>query len=628
MVPTLAASLVICLAGLAAYSNSFAGPFIFDGVESIPNNPHIRSIWPLSEAMKAPPQETVSGRPILSLSLALTYAVCGEEVWGYHATNLAIHILAGLTVFAIVGRTLKSKLLKDRFHSTADLLAAVCAVLWVVHPLNTQAVTYMIQRAESLMALLYLLTLYFAIRSFLARRAVPWQIAAVFCCALGMGTKEVMVTAPLVVLLYDRAFVAGSFKKAFRCHWLLYAGLAATWLLLAAIVHSSPRGQSAGFGLEAISPVDYAKTQCQVILHYLRLALWPAGQSFDYTGWLIPAGLWGVYIPAAMIVGLVGLTAIALVFRPAIGFVGAWFFLILGPTSSFMPLADVAFEHRMYMPLAAVTVGFVITLYLLGGAIVSRLAFGNKLPALLGVFAAGIIAVALGIATHRRNEDYASELAIWRDTVEKRPDNNRAHNNLALALVASGRGDQALMHYDIAIALRGDDASTYVNRGVCYAGLGKYDKALEDFNENISLNRSRLEKFVGADLPANMRKKYASAYNNRGIIHKNKGNLALAFADYNMALDIKPDYVEALYNRAVAYQMVGQFDKSLSDLNLAISIAPGKAALYGARGATYWHKQQNDLAIRDMDKAVGLAPEDQTLRTNRQIILRAMAQQE
>src|ERR1035438_6675615 len=238
--PWVAAGL-IALAVLAAYANSFSGAFVLDDASSIAGNPTIRHLWPLGGPLSPPHGRglTVDGRPILNISLAINYALSGIHPWSYHALNLLIHGLAGLTLFGVVRRTL------DRLGMPADsaLLALCAAFLWTLHPLQTESVTYVIQRAESLMGLFYLLTLYCFIRyadrtprsdaSSNAGKTAPvlWAVFSVLACLLGMATKEVMVTAPVMVFLYDRTFFSGSFAQAWRRHRRLYAGLACTWLL-------------------------------------------------------------------------------------------------------------------------------------------------------------------------------------------------------------------------------------------------------------------------------------------------------------------------------------------------------------------------------------------------------------
>mgnify|MGYP001599237801 CR=1 FL=1 len=228
------AGLVIAVAALAAYANTFHAPLTFDDIPSITDNPSILQVWPPGKALSPPGGWgfSVSGRPLLNYSLAVNYAISGFEVWSYHVLNLLIHILAGLTLYGLVWRTLRRPPLADRFGSQARSLALVIAGVWTLHPLQTEAVTYIIQRAESLMGLFFLLTLYGFVRSVDSPRPARWRVVAVAACLLGVGTKEITALAPVLVFLYDRTFVSGSFAGAWRKHRGRYLSLVATWLPL------------------------------------------------------------------------------------------------------------------------------------------------------------------------------------------------------------------------------------------------------------------------------------------------------------------------------------------------------------------------------------------------------------
>jgi hypothetical protein len=291
--PLLAAALIVA-ALVAAYANSFRGPFVFDDVEAIVENETIRSLA-APGAVLSPPfadGQTVGGRPLVNLTLALNYAAGGLNPTGYHVVNLAIHLSAALVLFALIRRTLLIPPPSEVRPPPSGALpfAAAVALLWGLHPLQTESVTYVIQRAESLMGLLYLLTLYCFVRgverpSFAGpsegKKTGIWMGLSVGACFLGMATKEVMVSAPVLVLLYDRAFVSGTIAAAWRRRRLYYASLAATWVLLGALVLSTKdRGGSMGLGL-SVSLGDYLLTQGPAILHYLRLVVWPQPLVFD-----------------------------------------------------------------------------------------------------------------------------------------------------------------------------------------------------------------------------------------------------------------------------------------------------------------------------------------------------------
>ncbi len=242
--------------------------------------------------------------------------------------------------------------------------------MWVVHPLQTAAVTYVVQRVESLMGLFYLLTLYCAIRAGEGSRAGWWAAAAVASCAAGMATKESMVTAPVLVALWDWLFGSRPDGQPSRVRWGLIGSLAATWVLLGYLVSQQFRGPS--INLAPATIWLYARTQAEVIVHYLRLAFFPAPLVFLYDWPLTPAPLWMAW-QAALLIALAALTVAGIVKRHPASFLGAWFFLILAPSSSVLPIvSEVAAEHRMYLPLAAVVAAIVMGAHLAGMRLMGR----------------------------------------------------------------------------------------------------------------------------------------------------------------------------------------------------------------------------------------------------------------
>ena len=335
---------LVVLAGLAAYSNSFTGVFIFDDERVIVDNDAIRSLWPVG------PLLTDASRPVATLTLAVNYFFGELDVFGYHLVNLAIHLMAGLVLFGLVRRTL---MLVPRYSTqrmVPDGLAFAVSIIWLVHPLGTESVTYIVQRSESLMSLFYLLCLYSVLRGSGAERSWPWYVAATMACWLGMGTKQVMVTAPLVVLLYDRVFLATSWKEILRRRWAVYVSFAPAlvWLVASTFLTTTRTERvSAGFGMLQISSLDYLGTQGGVILHYLRLAFWPDRLCLDYA-WPVAERPLAILLPGAVVAVLVVASIVALRSHPRLGFLGLSFFLILAPTSSIMPINELAFEHRMW----------------------------------------------------------------------------------------------------------------------------------------------------------------------------------------------------------------------------------------------------------------------------------------
>jgi tetratricopeptide (TPR) repeat protein len=543
---------VLVVLGAAAYANALKTPFVFDDDGSIAENPSIRRLWPLSEVLFGGTYATVVGRPVLNLSLAVNYALGGTEVLGYHLFNVAVHLLAGLALFGVVRRTLLAPLAPARFAGLATDVAFAVAAVWTLHPLQTESVTYIVQRAESLAGLLVLVCLYCAIRGGVSPRGGRWSVAAVAACLVAAGTKETAAAAPLLVLLHDRAFVAGSFREALRRRPRLYAGLAASWIVLAALVASSQgRAGTAGFS-DQVSPWWYAASQPGAICEYLRLCVWPHPLIFD-RGVPLVVGAAEVVPYALAVAVLVAATIYALLRRPQVGFVGAWFFLILAPTSSFVPLiTQTEAEHRMYLPLAAVVVLVVVAVDAAVATVRPRLADASVFRRIVDNAPAAALAVAVfGFAwgTHRRNETYRSAYVLWKQTAERNPSNERAQLNFAVQLSRAGDARGAIRRLDLALAIDPTNALAHVLRGDLLFRTGHAEEALAEFATTI-----RLKPLDPAP------------YNNRGAVLERQARHELALRDFDAAIALAPDYAEAYSNRAWCRLALGMHEKAAEDV--------------------------------------------------------------
>ena len=622
----LLAVLVIAAAGSVAYFSSFQGTYVFDDTTSIPQNPHIRSLWPIWEAMKAPTQQTADGRPILCLSLAINYRISQLREWSYHLVNLIIHLGTALLLYGIVRRTLLTDGLSGRFTRSAWLLALLCAALWMLHPLNTGSVTYIIQRAESLMGLFYLLTLYLAIRSFTdSAHRRWWQLGAVLACAIGMGCKEVMFTAPIMVLIYDMVFISRGPVAPLRRQPIFYGLLSATWLILIALVAQGPRVDSVSFGFSDLTAIDYAVTQCNVIIHYFKLAFWPTKLALDYD-WPIARSFGQYAANGVLLLAILGATVVLTIRRPKWGFLGLWIFLILGPTSSFLPIAtEVAAEHRMYLPLIGFIVAATIGSHVLIGRI-TAIAANFRIPLLLaGLLGAVSLGTVYGTLTYQRNLDYSSRTRIWQDTVDKLPANSRAHHNLGVAMADEDRHDQAIVHYTKAIEIKPTYLAAINHRGTSYNHLGRYREALADFEKVLSIDAHNTKAQIGRGVAAEAlgdlegaigrfteaiksNPRSAIAYSNRGSSYDRKELYDLAIADFTKAIQLDPTYSQAYQNRGATYVHKGDYEKSLPDYTKAIELTSNNADAYSNRGTAYNKLGRHDEALADFSKALALDP--------------------
>ena len=613
------AAALLGAAALSVWANSFRGPFIFDDLPAIVENTTIRTLA-LPGAL-APPQtgQPANGRPLVNFSFALNWAVGGADVRGYHVLNLAIHALAALALFGVVRRTLRSRPLAAKFAADATPLAFALAALWMLHPLQTESVTYISQRAESLAGLCLLLTLYASIRGADSPTPMRWHALAVVTCLLGMATKEVMYAAPLLVLLHDRTFIAGTFREALRRRPGFYAGLAATWLLLGCLVkQAGNRGATAGFGL-GITPWHYLLTQCGALVHYVRLAFWPAPLVLDY-GTATTKSLAEVWPQAALLLVLFAATLCALDRFPAWGFLGAWFFLLLAPTSSVLPLAtQTVAEHRMYLPLAAIIAAIVVGVWhFLGRRSVI-------------VFVA--IAIALGALTAQRNLDYRSAISIWQDNIAKRPDSPRPYGELASALSDAGRIPEALATYETAVRLLPNYPKLRHNYGVALAAAGRLDEAAAQFelalaefptlaDAHYELGNVRHEQGRNAEALAcyqdaiRLRPDFALAHNNAANILTNFDRTDEALTHYAAAVRADPNLPDAQFNWANALAHIGRFADALPHYEAAVRLAPALVSAHENLGIALFNLGRYDDAVRELEIAQVLAPDSESIRSN------------
>jgi hypothetical protein len=579
------AIVLIVIAVAAVYANSFSGAFVFDDFPSIVENPHVRSLLPLSRSMSAPPEVTTAGRPVAAFSFAISYAQGAYDTWWYHAMNVAIHAAAALALFGIVRRTLVTAALRPSFGGSPTDLAFAIVLLWAIHPLHTQAVTYIVQRTESLMGLFFLLTLYAAIRhspqssSGFRLQAEGWAIVSIICCALGMATKQTMVGAPLLVIAWDYLFAP-------RMRWKFYAALASSWILLAYLVMHEMRPHSVG-SIEGWTPLTYLLTQAGVIVHYLRLSVAPFPLVFDYD-WRPARDIAEIALPVAVVSILVLFTVIGLVRRRPWAFAGAWFFIILAPTSSVLPIAtEVAAEHRMYLPVAAV-----LAVLVFGTHVLSSRVKHQRLVAEL----CGVLLAAFCVQTVVRNQVYASDERIWEDTIARRPFNARAHNNYAVDLLKTGRPAEAETHARQATSARPEMAEAHQTLGVALLSQGKADEGIASLERALALDSTD-----------------GKIHQNLGEAYGAKGDLASASRAFLEAARYQPDDPFVL-NRA-AWILATAPDPMIRDGRRAVSLAEHAVAITGRQdvvsldtlAAAYAETAQFDRAIATARDALSLA---------------------
>lgn len=582
--PVALAGAIVLLCGvvLLTWSASMSGSFQFDDYGEIVNDSKVRQLWPLGDFIS-------HNRPIGLYTFALNFAAGGLDPVGYHAVNVLIHLASSVVLLCLVRSVLAMPRFAILFPSptTSLWIAWCCAAVWAVHPLTTQAVTYIVQRYESLAALCGLVVLLCQVQVAAGRRW--WIIPGGLAAWAGVLSKEPMAMIPFIALAFDHAILRAprrddgdSVKQSRR--WPFYLVIGSSWLWFAPsvsrwIIPDPTRKTAMGFNLRTITPWEYLRTEPEVLLHYLRLSFWPDELCFDYA-WRIQHSA-VVYLSLGCVILLITSFGIwSTTRRWAAGFLLLAPLLYLAPTSSFLPIADPAFEHRMYLPLAAIVTGTICGTSLLIGRVTRQVNFPAAalvVPAMLTVL------LLLAWRTHSRNLDYRSAVSLWAKTVDTRPQNPRAHYMLGQELLERGQAREAQEKFADAIQIGIPVAEFHVGMGDCQRELGRPDQALVSYREAI-----RLEPDLG------------EAHNGLGVVLHREGDLPAACEAFRTATDL--GLPAALYNLAAVLIDLGEDAEAVPCLEACLEAHPQFER--PARRLAWIHATSSDKSLLNGKRAL------------------------
>lgn len=539
---------LILVFGIIGYANTFHVPFFFDDNRVIVENYLIKNLGNLW-----PPSGT---RWLGVLTFALNYSIGGLNVTGYHIVNQAIHLSASLLVYRFVQLTFRTPLFFSGEQSAVNgqLTALAAAVLFVAHPIQTQAVTYIVQRFASLATLLFLASILCYIHARLSyvkgnisassnlRSTVIWYIASLLCAVLAMKTKEIALTLPFVIIIYEFTFYP-RYKLTERLYFLIPVALTLLVIPLTLLSVSS-EGISIASSASDISRHDYLLTQFRVIVTYLRLLILPVNQMMDY---VYPVSK--VFFDPAVFLSFLLLSALFVAsilllcsgehknnFQKLriIGFGGLWFFITLSVESSVIPITDVIFEHRLYLPAVGVFMVFATA----GSIIVERV--GKRYPGSIACLYSIVVCLLciLPVATYLRNEVWQSEITLWEDVANKSPDNARARAIIGIKHIEAKNIDMAIARFQEAIRIKPDYADAIICLGNAYIAKGMLDEGNQQYLKALVLGTMDFESRAGLmmnmgnyNLKIRMYDRAIYYYQNalsvmpnEAIIHKNLGN--------------------------------------------------------------------------------------------------------
>jgi tetratricopeptide (TPR) repeat protein len=533
---------LMALLGLLAYSNTFKVPFIFDDRPNIVENPIMRDLEYFIDPSRASnftgygEYPTLIKRYVGHLSFALNYRAHGLDVKGYHAVNLLIHILNGMLLFWIVQLTFKTPYMEgSSIEGRSRHIAFFAAVVFILHPVQTQAVTYIVQRLTSLATLFYLVSVLAYVKSrFAAKGAKRYALYAtsLLSALLAMNTKQIAFTLPLAISLYEFSFFKGAIRK--RILFLVPLLLTLFVIPLSFINVDRPIGELMGDMGEAttirnIPRLDYLLTEFRVMATYLRLLVLPVSQNLDYdypvydSFFALPVLLSFLFLVLIIALGIV-------LFRRSwikdnssrlIAFGIFWFFLSISVESSIIPL-QVIYEHRIYLPSVGASLAFSSGSFLL----YERLKDRKTRAAATALLTA--LPLVFGIATFQRNSVWKTEIGLWEDVVKKSPHRARPHYNLGKSFQQWGMVWKAMKEYEIAVQLKPDYVKAHNNLGIVYLKVGRMEESIKEYRIAIALDPE-----------------FKEAHFNLGIAYLDTGQLKKAQASLKRCLELDPGYARA-----------------------------------------------------------------------------------
>jgi len=555
---------LLLLLGFGLYLNTLHAPFIFDDRFCIINNPAIRNLdyffdFDLVRSLHIPQdiQNSFSLRPVVYLTFALNYLVSGEEVFGFHLVNIAIHLGNAVLVYLLVRVTLRLSPLptkRNELPTWGRILPFLVALLFIAHPIQTQAVSYTSQRFTSLVALFYFAGLLLYIQSRLAERLFMRRLCyglALLVTILAMKSKETAFTLPMMLLLYDLFFLSGSLRQ--RCYRLLpflltMAIIPVTLFWLTEAKTGAPTDNLLSESMNlvnfaSVSRWDYLQTQFGVIVVYLRLLFLPIGQNFDPDYRLAKSFFeWRVAGALLFLLSILG-SAVFLALRSfrekdrqgerIIAFGILWFFVTLSVESSIIPIDDLLLEYRIYLP----SFGILLALMTASGLVVNR----GTLPWRGFVGMAIVFVTILAATTVARNHLYRDTIRLMTDVVTKSPEKPRAHSMLGEAYLRENRLDEAEVEFRKYLRIRPNDADIILNLGSIHLFRGEIAKATEQYEKSLKI---RPENHM--------------AHANLAICYSNVGKMAEAEKELLTALAINPNFRTGLRNLASLYENLGR----------------------------------------------------------------------
>ena len=610
---------LICVCGVIIYFATVHSPFIYDDAHAIEDNPYIKN---LSKFQQMVGVQNIFNRSILLFTFSVNHAIGQLDVFGYHLINLMLHLCVGIMLYFLTMELLTIE--NPALTQTFQRLPLAVSLIHILNPINVESVTYLSSRSSVLVTLFYLSSFYLFIRFVNSKEKkkkwgnIHYPIVIFFLFYLGLGTKEIIVTLPIIAVLY--LWVHSSTKNFHKflpelaviliplIIYLLYRYVQMGNLL---VIKTDPYSYMIDRSL-------YILTQIKVVISYYFVKLiFPINLNFEPDIRLVSGFLDWEWV-VSLIIGVC--IAIGIFYQKSILLKCAfiWALITILPTSSIIPLKQIATEHRTYLPGLGINMGLGI-LFLRG------VSHRKLIPPTLFIFL-----VIYGLLAMKRSLDYRSEINLWQDTVRKSPYKSMVHNNMGTAYLSKERLKEARKSFEVSSALSPSSTDPYINMGHIDARNKEWDKAKLKYDLALKLGANRSQVFFNSGLMRLKLNKPAEALpflleaikikNHRPLYHQELGNAFRMLKQYDSALksyrkvlELEPNYVEAQNNIGVIFWNLKILDKAELEFKKAL-VMKDKTKIHNNLANLYIAKKQFSKAIPHLKTVLGRKPNDSRAR--------------
>ncbi len=609
--------LALTMLGFVAYLNSLPNSFHFDDYDAIVNNPAIRDLKHLPSYFTDTRTWTMSSqvdwRPMVLTTFALNYWMGGINPVFYRLTNLALHIGVAFFLFLIFKNIAARSAARLPGLSTRTVawLALFASGLFLVHTANSEVVNYIFARSTLLATFFYVAAFYGYLRGpFSGQEQFSrfWHLAAVTLFILAGCSKGSAITLPLSLVVFEIIFLNPLAQPLWQLYrkdprrFKKYLPLAVLGLAYVALRPSFVRRLMVRVvtGGNAESALAYLYTQFRAWVYYMRLFFWPDPLIFDYPGFGLSSSPWEarVLLSLALVLMILGIAWRFWKTAPVISFFIFWYFIVLLPEASFIPLTNLVSGYRPYPGNLGLSIVIVVLVYQVTSWL-SKKAGGEIREGRRAALCAGTAAIlvcSLTVATIKRNEVWRDGGTLWRDVMSKDPTNPRAYMNLGVYLQRIGEYKQAEELIEKAVRMTPTDGFAHLLRALFNVEMGRNAEALNDLNHAIDLDRNALH-----------------AYYYRGELYRKVGEHQKALADYHMAVKLRPLYTNALFGIAQVLRQTGEDDQTKATCEKIIQINARDARAYSCLGEFFSRHGRYHDALAVYREGTALLPKSTSL---------------